>query len=289
MKRIIVPTDFSECAMSALKIAAKVADKIDAVITLVHAYELPVYGFTGGKVMYDGKQIGKIKEEIHHELGRIAKMDFIKKYKVETHLLPDFKIEDIVTHKTLKTADLVVMGTNGASGIRELIGSNAERIIRKSISPVLVVREGNEKKFNPKNIVFASSFYGEVYERFPKVKSFAEMYGAKIHLLNINTPKDFMTTEYSENLMISFKEKFKLKDVSMNVYNDESVEDGVINFCKRIKADMLVLETHGRTGLNHILNGSIAEDVVNHISIPLLTFKIKESPKPRGVIFPESR
>ena len=290
MKRIVVPTDFSECAMSALKIAAKISDKTGAVISLVHTYQLPVYGFTSGRLMYDGAEIGKIRKQIEDELQKIAKMPFIKKYRVERFLLPDYAVEDIVSYDKLKKADLIVMGTHGTSGWKDdLIGSNTERLIRRAKCPVLAIRQGDEKKFNPKNVVFASNFYGEVYERFDAIRYFASIFDSKLHLLLVNTPTDFITTQYSENLMNTFKEKFKLKDVTMSIFNDETVEDGIIHFARRVKADLIALETHGRTGVNHILRGSIAEDTANHSSIPVLTFRIKEHVKARGVIFPEMR
>lgn len=290
MKRIVVPTDFSECAMSALKVAAQISEKIGAVISLVHTYQLPVYGFTSGHLMYNGKEITKIRKQIEAEMQKIAKLDFIKKYKVERFLLPEYSVEDIVEQDKLKKADLIVMGTHGTSGWKEdLIGSNTERLIRKAKCPVLAVRTGDEAKFNPKEVVFASNFYGEVYERFDAIGYFADLYKSNLHLLYVNTPTDFVTTEYAENLMMTFKEKFKLKKATMHIYNDESVEDGVIHFARKTKADLIALETHGRTGVNHILKGSIAEDVANHASIPVLTFRIKDYPKPRGVIFPEMR
>ena len=288
MKRILVPTDFSDCAMSALKVAAKIAEKTKSTISLVHTYELPLYGFTSGQLMYDGEQIGKIKQDIKVELQKIAHMHFIKKVKVEQFLLPDYSLDHIVDHDILKKSDLIVMGTHGASGwSKDLIGSNTERIIRRAKCPVLTVREDKGNKFNPSNVVFASSFYGEVYEQFPLIKTFADLFGAKIHLLRVNTPTDFMTTPLSERIIKEFKDKFKLKDATMNIFNDLTVEDGVINFAQRIKADLIAMETHGRTGVNHIINGSIAEEVANNSGIPILTFRIKHPPPPAGVIFPE--
>ncbi|MEQ8324402.1 MAG: universal stress protein [Vicingaceae bacterium] len=288
MKRIVVPTDFSDCAMSALKVAATISDKTGAVISLVHTYELPVYGFTSGHLMYDGEQIGNIKKEIEEELQKIAHLDFVKKHTVEKFLLPDSSIDEIVSHKVLKNADMIVMGSHGTSGWREdIIGSNTERIIRKAKCPVLVVQEKVGELFEPASMVFASSFFGEVYDHFPAIKKFAEMFGTKIHLLRVNTPSDFLTTALSEKLMNDFMTEFKLKNASIHTYNDQTVEDGVINFSKRIGADIIAMETHGRTGINHIVNGSIAEDIANHAGVPMLTFRIKKPPKPQGTIFPE--
>jgi nucleotide-binding universal stress UspA family protein len=289
MKRIVVPTDFSECSMSALKVATQIADKIDAVISIVHTYELPIYGFTSGQLMYDGNELGKVKQEINEELQRIADLDFIQDQTVERFLLPEYSVDQIVEHELLKTADLIVMGTNGTNGVGEdIIGSNTEKIIRKSECPVLAIREGAEKTFNPHKMVFASTFYGEVYDRFDAIKKFAQLFNSEIHLLHVNTPSDFMTTEVSDNLMNSFKEKFGLSLATINVYNDETIEDGVLNFSRRIGADIIAMETHGRTGIKHILNGSITEDVANHTRLPVLTFKIKKQKKGKGVIFPDA-
>ena len=60
----------------------------------------------------------------------------------------------------------------------------------------------------------------------------------------------------------------------MNIYNDVSVEAGILNFTKLIEADVIILNTHGRRGLSHLFNGSIGEDLTNHAKLPVITFKL---------------
>lgn len=72
-----------------------------------------------------------------------------------------------------------------------------------------------------------------------------------------------------------FAKRFMLKNYTLNIFGDFAEEDGIINFSKNVKADMVVMRTHGRKGLAHLGAGSIAEDVVNHIECPIWTFKIK--------------
>ena len=288
MKRIVVPTDFSGCALSALKVAALISKKVNAVISIVHTYELPIYGFTDGLVMYDGAEVGKIKEELSLELDKLSKLDFLKSVDVETYLLTDYDVAQITDHENLKNTDLIVMGTHGVSGWKEdFVGSNTEQVVRKVDCPVLAIREEAGDHFNPNKIVFASNFYREVYERFPTIKAFAELFEAEIILLRINTVTDFESTTYSEILMNDFKDRFELKDAPINIFDAHSVEEGVLTFANLIGADLIAMETHGRRGLNHFFNGSIAEDLANHSTIPLLTFKIKKPERPKGVIFPE--
>lgn len=62
-----------------------------------------------------------------------------------------------------------------------------------------------------------------------------------------------------------------LTNFTLNVYNDEEEKTGVMNFARMKEADMIAMGTHGRKGIGHLLIGSIAEDVVNHVDIPIWT------------------
>ena len=78
------------------------------------------------------------------------------------------------------------------------------------------------------------------------------------------------------NLMNEFVEKYDLDICTLNIYNDFIEEDGIIYFAQDIDADMIALATHGRSGLMHLLSGSIAEDVVNHAKRPVWTCRLKQ-------------
>ena len=65
-----------------------------------------------------------------------------------------------------------------------------------------------------------------------------------------------------------------VKNYTLNIYNDNSVEKGVLNFAQHINADLIGMATHGRKGLSHFFNGSVSEDLVNHANRPVITFKI---------------
>ena len=65
-------------------------------------------------------------------------------------------------------------------------------------------------------------------------------------------------------------------NASLHIYNDYSEEEGLLNFAEEIQSDMIGMITHGRTGLDHLLNGSLAEDVVNHFEKPVWTMRIPD-------------
>ncbi len=166
------------------------------------------------------------------------------------------------------------MGSHGTSGIEEvLIGSNTEKVVRLSDIPVLVIKK-DVGELNFKNIVFASDFSKEIRKPFKKMVEFLEIFDANLFLVMICTPNSFKTTLNAEKTMKDFIENYDIKNYSLHIFNDTNIENGITNFSKTIDADLIGLCTHGRTGLAHFFNGSISEDLVNHTTKPVITFKI---------------
>lgn len=113
------------------------------------------------------------------------------------------------------------------------------------------------------------------------------MFGSKIHLLKVNTPNQFETTKFSEKLISDFVEKTGITNFTSSICNEESVENGIHYYCEKIGADMIAMETHGRTGIAHFLAGSVAEGVVNHTMLPVLSMKITKVKLEEGILFPD--
>jgi nucleotide-binding universal stress UspA family protein len=185
-------------------------------------------------------------------------------------------------------ADLIIMGSQGSSGTEEmLIGSNTERVIRSSEVPVLTIKNVEEPLLI-KDIVFASNFFEESYVVFNQIKKFARLFDSHIHLLKVVTPSYFETTHYSLKLMEDFAKKIGLEtNYSVNIYNDQSIEQGIHHFAEVVNADLIAMETHGRTGLRHMIWGSITEGVANHAKMPVLSVRIPKGEDKGNVIFPE--
>lgn len=74
--------------------------------------------------------------------------------------------------------------------------------------------------------------------------------------------------------MRQFVSDFDIKNFETHIYNDMSVEKGVFNFSKAIQAELIGLSTHGKKGISHFFNGSISESIVNHATLPVITFKV---------------
>jgi len=272
MKTILVPTDFSDHALFALKVAASIARKLNAKINLVHVYNLPSAGIE--PYHYYDKFYKEMKDNASEQLNKLEGLEFLKDITVEKHLITDMLMWEIATTESFKNADLIVMGSHGESGFNKVfIGSNTEKIVRLADIPVLTIKNELDD-FVINKMVFASNFFEESYAVFEKIKFFADLYSAHIELLKVITPKDFEPTPVSLKLMEDFTKKFNLSNYTVNIYNATGIEQGIIDFSEEIKADLIAIETHGRTGFAHLINGSLAEDIVKHEQKPVLSIKI---------------
>ena len=275
MKKILVPCDFSDPAIQAFKFAVEIARQSNGEVFLLNVVEVPVLHETVlMPTLY-------FEQSFMKEMKENAEKKFLKmktKWASEGPIIHDSIVMGPTTATIRqfideKKIDLVVMGTHGASGAKEvLIGSNTEKIVRTSGVPVIAIKK-TTKLSNIKNIVFANELDLEAEELTLKVKELQFFFHAKLHILYVNTPASFQRDIHTTKRLKDFAKRFMLKDFTLNVYNDIDQESGLKNFVRTIDADLVAMSTHGRRGLNHLLSGSIAEDVVNHLECPIWTFR----------------
>lgn len=276
MKNILVPCDFSDTAIQAFKFAVDIANQNQGQINLLNVIELPV--------MHDTVLMPTLSfEEAYLKDMRLsAEKNF---EKMRTKWAKDGpKINTFVEYGPVNTvisrfveakkADLIVMGTKGSSGLKEfVIGSNTEKIVRWSPVPVIAVKK-TMKLGAIRNIVFPNTLDAEQETLILKVKELQTFFKATLHIVYINTPGNFRKDIDTHQQMKAFAKRYMLKDYTVNVYNDMDQESGLANYIKEVKGDMVAMATHGRRGLAHLMSGSVAEDVVNHIDCPIWTYKV---------------
>ncbi len=277
MKNILVPIDFSEYSEYALETAAILARKCNAKILALHMLELPNVVLTSSR---DSQQLEtifflKLAEKKFKEL---INKDFLKDVGI-TPIIKHFKVFSEVNEVAKEqNVDFIVMGSHGASGVKEFfIGSNTEKVVRHSDIPVLVVKH-NPVLLDFENVVFACDFSEEAIKPYMDASKLFKGLNTKVHLAYVNLPDERFrsSTEMEKNVANFFKtaegNHNKMGDVTY--INDYTIEQGILNFSNVIGADLVAIATHGRTGLAHFFEGSISEDIVNHSTLPVMTFKI---------------
>ncbi|HEY5749854.1 MAG TPA: universal stress protein [Chryseolinea sp.] len=278
MKKILVPCDFSKPAINAFRFALDIAFQSGGSVHLVNVIELPILHDTliMPVLNFEQELLDDLKENAGKSFAKI-----IAKYKpneVVVKTVVEFgsvhaKIHDYIVEQGI---DLVVMGSHGASGAREVfIGSNAERIVRNSKAPVLVLKDYYKGPI--KNIIFPNALDTENQEDLTlKVKALQNFFGAHLHIVWINTPLNFTSDDITLNRLEAFAKRFMLKNYyTLNIVNDTDPEQGILQFTKRVGGDLIAMATHGRRGVSHLIYGSLAEDVVNHTNGLVWTYALK--------------
>lgn len=283
MKRFLVPTDFSEQAENALKVAAQLAKKFNSEIFLLHMLELPMH--LVGATAASGSAVGGASSQnppealyfmqlAHKRFQELINKPYLNGIKVHETVQFHQAFDGIMEVSEENDCDLIIMGSHGATGFKEMfIGSNTEKVVRHSTIPVLVIKEENPN-FEINDIVFATDCDLDSKHTLKQALKFAEKLGARLHLVFVNTANNFRTSEDANLCLKDYMDGEQSKDHTLNIFNDVTIENGILNFAKSINAGLIGISTHGRKGLAHFFNGSISEDLVNHSRIPVITFKI---------------
>ena len=137
MKKILVPTDFSEAAKNALNYAIELAKKSGSEIYLHHAYTMPQ---SGSAVMIDVSDV--LKQDAEKNLAKEVERVSSKLENINLHTQSSYSVavSSIAEFCTKLSVDLIVMGTTGASGMKEVfVGSNTAALIKETRCPIIVV------------------------------------------------------------------------------------------------------------------------------------------------------
>ncbi len=148
-KRICCPIDFSEPSRFALRVAADLCQAFGADLTLFHAYQLPGYTLPEGSVVASPKMLQELADQAESHLAEwkgIAEAMGAK--AVKTAKSVGEPALEVVEFARENGVDLLVVGTHGRTGLRHaLLGSTAERVVRRAGCPVLTVHpEGQARK-----------------------------------------------------------------------------------------------------------------------------------------------
>lgn len=287
MKRILVPTDFSEQAGFAMDLACQIARKTKSELIALHVLDhTGLFDFSSGSSAYPlmGNPSGlDLDQQFMESLYSNAEekcAKFLSNFKnagakINTKIKIGSAFHYITEEINEEKTDLVIMGSKGSSGFEEvLIGSNTEKVVRHAKCPVLTVKF-KMKIEDVNDIVFATSFKEGDSHVTDELKKLQEVFDATLHLVRVNTPNNFQTNRRIMAMSDNFIKENKISNYTINIYCDKVEEDGIISFAQDIDANMIAMATHGRSGISHILSGSIAEDIVNHAKRPVWTFRLK--------------
>lgn len=279
MKKILVPVDFSEVSEYALQFAVELAVEQGASIRLLNSAEAAYFREAQYQTFVDPKLMDTIHRSITDRLHRMIDDLGEVEVEIDAKVTVSDLLSSVKAEVKAKGIDLIVMGTRGSSGLEELlIGSNTERVVRHIDCPVISVPEPAALQDIKKILVpidlkeIRISFLNEV-------AMLQKTFDAELEFIWVKTPHHI---ENEEMVAAEMKRIFDALDISnycFAVVKNVFPSDGIYMEVEDTGADMVAMATHARRGISHWLSGSLTEDTVNHVHVPVWSFKIDKSEK----------
>jgi nucleotide-binding universal stress UspA family protein len=292
IKRILVPLDFSEFSNKALEFTLALATKGKTTISLLHVVVLFQDDIDEEERLQQYEELTKTREEnVKNQMESSKKKVKRKGVTVESIIVRGISAADtILEYIDSSSFDLIVMGTHGRTGLKHLLlGSVSEKIVRLSAISVLTVHR-SIKNFHIKKVLVPIDFSVHSKEAADHAILVATEFKAKIQFIHV-IEQDIHPSFYASGIDSIFQIDTDLKDrVIQNlkefladqlnpslqytfIVKEGKAHKEIVETAKDLKSDMIVIATHGLSGLDYFLLGSTAEKVVRWANCPVLTVK----------------
>ncbi len=296
--KILATTDFSAASRTGVQYAISLAEKIGAAVELLHVVEPHSWASglgSGVPVRDDSAMVASARAQLATMAKGGAKAGVPVTGSVSVQSGNAFHA--ITTVAREHVAELIVIATHGYTGLeRVLLGSTAERVVRHAPCPVLTVplnyrpgRIGRPSAFRLRKILVPLDFSNLANDALPYATLLAAKLGAEVILLHVveKFPIDYLlggglTNEVFvpmmkqaeadlEGIAQSLDDLAKFK-ISTSVREGSPYEE-ICHAAKALEVDLVVLTTHGYTGLKQFWLGSTAERVVRHSPCPVMSVR----------------
>jgi nucleotide-binding universal stress UspA family protein len=279
MKKILIPVDFSDLARHAFELGKQLQSELQAELHFVHIVTLPSHILlTPDGELFDDDEMDITQLQLEHAQAERKLMAWIGNVQsnVVNKVLYGHVNETLLHYAQKIKADMVLMGTHGAFGMRELLnGSHAEYLAMHADMPILSLKGEAGKRIE--KMVLAADFTAILPTNISLLLALRSALQAQLYLLQIQKPGKRKREVEIQEQMSAFAEANGLEDVAYAIFPAEDLEEGIVRFAANNNIDLIAIGSMQRTGLNKLINGCISADLVNHVQKPIFTFKLKDN------------
>lgn len=275
MKNILFPTDFSHSAGNALAYAIEFARKMNAKLTLFNAFPLPV---SAVEMPLETNMTEQVKTDSENSLKKLKNQIHAAAPGIETEFSSSwgFAADEIIAKAKEMSADLIIMGTEGAGGIKRiLLGSNTAEVMGKSICPVLAIPAGCQFK-NFRRIAFATGCQDTEFPYIIQALDFAKRFNARFSLLHISGTVFTSPLEHKhiENFRDKVRKELNQPGIEISLLDMSDIAEGLTDILFKDNIDMLVIAHKKRNLLTQFLHPSISQKFTYSSASPLLVLPV---------------
>jgi nucleotide-binding universal stress UspA family protein len=278
----IVPVDFSENSLLAIDHAvalSRISGTGKEHIVLLHVIEGSNFNAVSDPAQIEtGSRDSLAIEGALNRLHKLAE----KHLSSDNNVTFEFMIAGGKAYRKIAevaeqiSADLIVMGTHGSSGIQAFAGSNASKVIQIAPCPVVIVKE---KAFDRgyRNIVLPLDLSKETKQKVNIAVKIAQSYNATIHIVTMKATDEFLVQRLNANLaqVESYLEDRGVSYTSTQL--DGNFAMHTLTWAQGRDADLIIIMAERDRGFTEYIFGTVAQQIVNRASIPVMAVKPDET------------
>ncbi|MCI5058827.1 MAG: universal stress protein [Flavobacteriales bacterium] len=254
MKNILVPIDFSEHSKYALETAAMMEMMFDVKVHLLHVVDkLPDQNLSyRERVFHESEELPYISY-FEDKIEELAAKTQLQKWSSKVEYQFNSVYQSIDFHAKSVKADLIIIGSKGKSGKYDpFIGANAERLLRYTEYPCLVVK--NKPNIDAYMKVLVSfDFKSESFDRVGSLASVLQKFAHKFNFIRVVTPSKFELSRVAHRRMKNFSKFLGVSGAETWVETHYSVEDGILEKAKELGIKVLAISTYEKRRLTPLL------------------------------------
>jgi nucleotide-binding universal stress UspA family protein len=276
MKTILFPTDFSKNAVHASEYAGLLAEKFDAKVILLHVFSIPMVPatHTSYNVRFAIEGYRKtLSKELEKFVEKFIKVTSISPEKVSSKIEYGFPADKILEIAKEIHADMIVMGTKGASNfVDKWLGTNTEKVIKEAECPVWVIPYKAKVEY-PESVLYAADFQEDEIIALHKLLHIIEPLKAHCNVVHINDFFELYQGAPLKDMVHYLNDEFENDDITFQSINSEGVIAGLESYITLHKPNLLALAVHEKSFWSKIFDKSITTHFVQDAKLPLLIFK----------------
>ncbi|RLM89080.1 universal stress protein [Haloarcula sp. Atlit-7R] len=290
LEQILFPTDGSGGASVAFDHVLNLAAHHNATVHIIHVAET-----TQDNILtLRDDDVDALKQEGNKIIRGAAEQAHQRGVDTATKVLQGEPYREIIDYAEEHELDLVVMPTHGRRGLeRFLLGSTSERVVRRADVPVLTIRPDDDVRVaHPyQDILIPTDGSDCANQALALGTDLTEAEGAALHLLSavdiaalgVDVRTDIQTEMLDESAnelldeAVTFADNAGVEVASKSVQYGPSIHKAILTYIEEHDIDLVVVGTHGRTGFDRYVLGSVTESLVRTSPIPVLTVRTFES------------
>ncbi len=268
IKQILLPTDFSSHSTCAYQFALELAQKSGAGLTLLHVIE-PPYNFAS-ELEETREVLKKFSLSRLKELKESKSGIDLDKIEIDTRVRTGMTVPTVLEQIRKTGADLVVMGSKGATGLKKvLFGSIATDIMEKAPIPVLTVPD-SESPPKIKKLLFTTDFRKGDLDNLKWLFELAGHYKAGVHALHVTRALDFETEIRYRGFEDYIRDHNALEKLKFDLVENDRLTDGIAGFLNKNPVSIIAINRYYKSLYQALLKKDHTREIIDHFRMPII-------------------